>query len=66
LKVSLWWRFFPRGGCLFIKQTTMNKVYIWGVAMLAIGTVIGVAGAAYIAKQASPTTAATTSPAATT
>lgn len=44
----------------------MNKVYIWGFAMLAIGTVIGVAGAAYIAKQAAPTTAATTSPAATT
>lgn len=34
--------------------------------MVAVGAVIGVAGAAYIAKQATPTTAATTSPAATT
>jgi uncharacterized membrane protein len=56
--LSSWW--------LSFKLTQMNKMYIWGFAMLAIGTVIGVAGAAYIAKQATPTTAATTSPAATT
>ena len=50
----------------FNGQTNMNKVYIWGGAMVLVGLVIGVAGAAYIAKQASPTTAAPTSPAATT
>jgi hypothetical protein len=61
LKVTLGGVSFFVGGCRF--NINMNKTYLWLAGMLFLGTVVGVAGAAMVAKnQAAPSPAGSATP----